>query len=252
MSILLREIASRCRGLQGSFSLVRDFFGYTGNSAPGSTSLTQELTLLRDNEHVTIHLKFMTTPTWAFTSGISVNLMLFSMRRVYNAAGVAVILGSTETIIWTDTDIFVDECIGDQVTDDQRALFNFRLNVGKNDIVVYLVRSVFTTDANAPGGIGTANGCATSPEGKPGAVVSAPMASEWTVAHEVGHVLGNAHIETGTCPARLMPPQPALCNTGNIMTCCGTGSIPAGTLPAFNPDQIKRIIDSDLSQLFED
>jgi len=252
MVIELREMARRFRGLDGNFSIVRDFFGYTGNSVPGSTSLTQELTQLRDNEHLTFHIKFVTTPTWAFTSGVSVDLMLFSMRRVYNAAGIGVILGSTETLILTDTDIMVDECISGRVTDDQTALFNFRLNVGRNEIVVYLVRSVFTTDADAPGGIGTANGCATFPSGRPGTVVSGPMASRWTVAHEIGHVLGNRHIEAGVCPICQTPPTTVGCDFNNIMTCCGTGSIPAGTLPIFNTDQINRIVDSDLTQLFED
>ena len=70
--------------------------------------------------------------------------------------------------------------------------------------------------------------------------------------HEIGHVLGNRHIEAGVCPICQTPPTTVGCDFNNIMTCCGTGSIPAGTLPIFNTDQINRIVDSDLTQLFED
>jgi hypothetical protein len=243
MVILLRDIASRCRGLQGNFSVVRGLLGYAGNSVPGDTSLTQELTELRDNEHLTIHLKIVSTPTWTFTSTVSIDVMIFSMRRVYNSAGIAVIVGSTENLTLNDTDIDVGQCTSGQVTNEQTTLFNNRNFVGQNEIVVYLVRAVMLANG------GALNGCAAFPTGSPGVVV-ASIASRWTVAHEVGHVLVGPHIETeggGVCPRDLMPPQPALCQLTNIMTCCGTGSIPANTLPLFNDAQIQRIINSNLT-----
>lgn len=50
-------------------------------------------------------------------------------------------------------------------------------------MVVYFVRST----------VPPFNGCATHPAGRPGAVV-ASIASPWTLAHEVGHVLGLRHV----------------------------------------------------------
>jgi hypothetical protein len=37
------------------------------------------------------------------------------------------------------------------------------------------------------------NGCAAHPSGKPGAVVARP-ATQWTFAHEIGHVLNLIHV----------------------------------------------------------
>ena len=245
MVISFREIANRCFDLQGNFSVLRDLFGYSDNTIPGTTSLTQELIQFRDNERVTFHIKLVSTATWTFTSTVQVDEMIFSMRQVYNNANVAIIVGSTENLILNDTDIDVGQCISGQVTNDQTTLFNNRNSVGQNEIVVYLVRAVL--DANG----GMFNGCATFPAGRPGAVVSGLVASRWTVAHEIGHVLAGPHIESGVCPIRRDPPRPDLCDLTNIMTCCGTSSIPPNTLPVFNTNQIRRIMNSDLTRRCE-
>lgn len=38
-------------------------------------------------------------------------------------------------------------------------------------------------------------GCAAHPPDKPGAIVSASFANEWTLAHQIGHVFGLDHVE---------------------------------------------------------
>jgi hypothetical protein len=68
-------------------------------------------------------------------------------------------------------------------TAEQNQLFANRNNAGANDVVVYFVRSTSPPY----------NGCAAHPAGRPGAVV-AQIASRWTLGHEVGHVLGLAHV----------------------------------------------------------
>ena len=244
MVISLREIAERCFGLHGNFSVLRDLFGYSGNRTPGSTLLTQELIQFRDWERIIFHIKLISTQTWTFTSTVPVDDMIFSMRQVYNNASIAVIVRSTENLALNDTDIDVGQCVTGQVTADQTTLFNNRNSVGQNEIVVYIVRAVL----GAGGGMFA--GCATFPAGRPGAVV-ASTGTRWTLSHEVGHILVGPHIETAsgqTCPTDLMPPQLGMCQLTNVMTCCGTFMIAANTVPVFNTDQIQRIIDSDLTR----
>ena len=73
--------------------------------------------------------------------------------------------------------------------------FNHRNNAGPNDIVIYFVRST----------VPVYGGCATHPQGRPGAVVASD-ADRWTLAHEIGHVLGLSHPDTQSdpLPERLM------------------------------------------------
>jgi hypothetical protein len=80
-------------------------------------------------------------------------------------------------------DVDVGNCTLGSVTQEQIDLFANRNNAGPNDGVVYFVRST----------VPPFNGCASHPAGRPGAVV-ASGATRWTLAHEVGHVMGLFHI----------------------------------------------------------
>jgi hypothetical protein len=129
--------------------------------------------------------------------------MLQQMRQVYNAVGIGVDLVSTETLnLPTLTDVDVGGCNG-APTSEQTQLFQNRNNVAGNDLVIYFVRST----------VPPLNGCATHPAGRPGAVV-VRTASQWTLAHEVGHVLGLSHPDSDSAPLfdRLMTGQ----GTSNI------------------------------------
>ena len=66
------------------------------------------------------------------------------------------------------------------------------------------------------------NGCAAHPAGQPGAVV-VQGATQWTLAHEVGHVLGLPHVDnndrlmTGNGTANITNPPPDL-TTSEVST----------------------------------
>lgn len=161
------------------------------------------------SDGIRVHVKILDAPT------ISVDDMMWNTREVFGPLGIAVELGSTETLnLPTLTDLDVGTCDGTATT-EQTQLFTNRNNAGANDLVIYFCRSV----SNAATG-NTLNGCATFPAGSPGAVV-ASYASPWTLAHEIGHVLGLDHVDD---PA---PPDPTAptAQLDSLMTGRGTGNI---------------------------
>jgi hypothetical protein len=91
------------------------------------------------------------------------------------------------------------------VTAEQTQLFANRNSAGANDVVAYFVRSTQPPF----------NGCAAFPSGRPGAAV-ASGASAWTLAHEIGHVLGLSHVNdnnrlmTGNGTDNITNPPPDL------------------------------------------
>jgi hypothetical protein len=127
---------------------------------------------------VRVHAKVLIEPT-----GFSRAQMLQAMRDVYASVGIGVVLASEEVLDLPLLELVdVGECAGD-ITTEQDQLFANRNDIGDNDIAVYFVRAT-----NPP-----LNGCASSPSGRPSAIVVA-TASRFTLGHEVGHVLGLRHV----------------------------------------------------------
>jgi hypothetical protein len=128
---------------------------------------------------VRLHVKILQQPN------SSLNQMVANMTSLYASAGIGVQLASTETLNLPATflDVDVGGCTFGTTTTEQNQLFSNRNNAGPDDVVVYFVRST----------VPPFNGCATHPAGRAGAVV-ASIASPWTLAHEVGHVLGLRHV----------------------------------------------------------
>lgn len=158
---------------------------------------------------IRVHLKILDAPT------ISVDDMMWNMRDLFGPLGIAVELASTENLnLPTLTDLDVGACSG-TVTTEQTQLFSNRNNAAADDIVVYFCRSVSNASTRD-----TFNGCASFPAGRPGAAV-ASYASPWTLAHEVGHVLGLDHVDD---PA---PPDPTapVAQLDSLMTGRGTANI---------------------------
>ena len=151
-------------------------------------------------ECVRLHVKILTNPT------ISVENMIVSMQWVYESIGIRVHRVSTENLNLPNlNDIDVGTCSLGSVTQEQIDLFANRNNAGPNDVIVYFVRST----------VPPFNGCASHPAGRPGAVV-ASGATTWTLAHEVGHVMGLFHINdnnrlmTGNGTSNITNPPPDL------------------------------------------
>jgi hypothetical protein len=149
---------------------------------------------------VRLHAKVLTAPN------IAINTMVDRMRQVYNTVGIAVQFASTENLNFPAlNDLDVGTCTLGNTTAEQNQLFANRNNAGANDVVVYFVRST----------VPPFNGCAAHPAGQPGAVV-VQGATQWTLAHEVGHVLGLFHVNnndrlmTGNGTANITNPPPDL------------------------------------------
>jgi hypothetical protein len=205
-TVSIKDVARRCN-LQFPLSLRR-----FRNNTPGCP-------FARCN---TIHIKVLQQPN------IPIDTMLRNMRQVFSTANIRVVVGSRENLggpaFAALLDVDVGACPPPPVpqatlTAEQTQLFGNNNFVGANEIAVYFVRSVLRNNTEA------LFGCAASPANQPSCVV-AQTASPWTLAHEVGHVLGLAHIpgENTNCPAG----NPNCCSTPDstrLMTGCGTNLI---------------------------
>jgi hypothetical protein len=135
------------------------------------------------------------------------------------------------------TDLDTGPCILGTLTTELNQLFANRNNVGADEIVAYFVRS---TNGTA----GALNGCAVSPAGSPGCIVT-QGASQWTLAHEIGHVLGLAHVATEATPTTGSCKSPAFVPT-RLMTGCGTARI--GGTPTLVAAEITTMMNSALTK----
>lgn len=149
---------------------------------------------------VRVHTKVLTTPD------LPIETLLHNMREVYATAAVDVEWRTNETLsLPALNDLDVGSCVAGVTTAEQNTLFTNRNNVGTNEVVVYFVRST-----QPP-----LNGCAAHPAGRPGAAV-VRNATQWTFAHEIGHVLGLFHVAstdrlmTGGGTANITNPPPDL------------------------------------------
>jgi hypothetical protein len=114
-----------------------------------------------------------------------------AMAQLFATVGINAFRGTTEDLsgnvnLQPLQNLNVGPCLLGQPTQDQNDLFANRNNVGDNEIVIYIVSTLI-------GGTGNFLGCATHPDGQPGAAVVQDPA-QWLTAHEVGHVLDLRHV----------------------------------------------------------
>ena len=131
------------------------------------------------SEQVRLHVKVLSEPT-----SVTRAAMVQGMQQVYGSVGIDAVVASVESLnLPLLNDLDVGACTMGNTTAEQNQLFGNRNNAGANDICVYFVRST----------VPPLNGCAAFPPGRPSAVI-ASVASQWTLGHECGHVLGLVHV----------------------------------------------------------
>jgi hypothetical protein len=136
---------------------------------------------------VRVHFRVLTPPRH-----FTVDQMMAKARELYASYGIELVKVSNEpwAVDGTRDGHFQSLDIGEckrtvPVTEHQKELFAHRFGIGPNEILVYFVREL------VPG----ANGCARHAPFPPAAMISAKEAYEWTLAHEIAHVLGLDHID---------------------------------------------------------
>jgi hypothetical protein len=165
-----------------------------------------------------LHIRILKDPF------ISIRNMIKFMTDVYSAHGIRPQVIGREELNLPDLQILdVGTCDhAAPLTNEQELLFNERNGAGPLDIVAYFVELT----------IPPLNGCARFPPGKPGLVV-AHMSSRWTLAHEVGHVLGLDHVADPNDHRSLMT---------------GSGTLEIGsTPPVLSVPEVNRIRNSPLT-----
>jgi hypothetical protein len=181
-------------------------------------------------ERIRLHLKIIANPR------VPIATMLRAMRAVYGPAGFRVEVASTEHLRVPTALIDIDlhcpgsskqlccpfPCASPSLNPEVVSLFRNRRGVGHHEVVVYFVRAF---------GNGML-GCCAHPPGLPG-VMLASSAAQFTLAHEVGHVLGLAHVNV---PQALMFPT-AIANASAITP----------PLPVITPSEIRTMTASPLT-----
>jgi hypothetical protein len=132
---------------------------------------------------VRIHTRVLEEP-----ENVRIEVMLANAKALLKEHNIDLVEASRETFIGTDDEIvrFNTLAVNDEVpTDDQTALFGFRGEVEPDELLIYFVRTLVPAQA----------GCAAHPPDRPGVIVAVSLASEWTLAHQIGHVLGLEHVD---------------------------------------------------------
>jgi hypothetical protein len=157
---------------------------------------------------IRLHAKILSTPNMPITR------MIACMDAVFQQTGVRVRhIGNEWLNLPTLTAVNVGDC-SDTPSADVNALFQNANGVGDDDVVAYFVAAVNQTSG------GALNGCATHPPGRDGATIAA-IASRWTLAHEIAHVMGLPHTDDPPPPDPAAPPA----KLDFLMTGRGTGGI---------------------------
>jgi hypothetical protein len=136
---------------------------------------------------------------------VSLTTVFQNMREVYATVNIDVEWATEETLNLPALNVVdVGQCIQGQTTSEQNQLFINRNFAGANDIVVYFVlaRPAVQWLRGAP--LGDAQCSGPRP------------ATQWTFAHEIGHVLDLIHVNnndllmTGNGTANITNPPPDL------------------------------------------
>jgi hypothetical protein len=142
-----------------------------------------------DREFIVVHFKSL-VPITPVIQGY-MDLEFAEMQRLFASSRIDVRRGTTEDLSNDDElssllALDVGPCLLGQPTEEHNELFSHRNNAANNDLVIYVVQTLV-------GGSGNLVGCATHPDGQPGAAI-VNSSGRWLLAHEVGHVLDLRHV----------------------------------------------------------
>ena len=202
--IRIRSVASNCLGKSAPLSLLEDIFGVYGNNNQ-TRSLKDQLDLIQNKPFVRIALVTI--------QGANPNLQrdLDNANEVYQnecdswVYCVGSIIVNRPHLLWLDQ----NDCwsSGHSVSDEEDELFDLGRGMGAPLVGYYIL------------GDGAYAGCAAHPSGRRGFWVGS-MASPWTFAHELGHVVGdNGHVNDtdnlmyGSGTRNITNPPPDLTNS---------------------------------------
>jgi hypothetical protein len=143
-----------------------------------------------DREFIVVHFKSLLPIDATIRSYIDTQFV--EMQRLFAPLRIDVRRGTTEDLSGDDDldqllALDVGPCLLGQPTDEHEDLFANRNNAAGNDLVIYVVDTLV-------GGSGNLLGCATHPDGQPGAAIVDNVSARWLTTHEVGHVLGLRHV----------------------------------------------------------
>ena len=207
----LRSLAS-CIGIGASFSVLRDYFGFSrGTLPPDPTGADVSVSLLRQERRLQgdfLHINVIAVGSDQFTDGdyIEIDYSIFKIRNIYHTVGLGV--GRVRHYIIPTAD--ADGLDSPTSTDDLEELTaNWTVNNSGIDLFV-------PHNMNIPSGNGILLGrsavdgpCNKDAKGMTGAVTGL-WGSEQTArtfAHEIGHYLSLGH--------RNSQPDNLMCQSGS-------------------------------------
>jgi hypothetical protein len=122
--------------------------------------------------------------------GIPIGLMLENVKRIFSKPQIGLdvkLEGTPQNLFLPDLEHLevMPGCPLDKLSEKQAALYKYRDDVQAGEIVIYFVKTISS-------GL---KACAAHSAGQPSAVLSA-KATEWTLAHEIGHILGLKHADS--------------------------------------------------------
>jgi hypothetical protein len=132
-----------------------------------------------------LHIRIQTEPL------ASVDVMLSCMRSIYEPNDLIIRELSRQPLDMPDLDSFGVSITDVDLTEDEQLLFSHRDGISDQEICAYFVDEIKLVAANSTQPL---FGTSIKPPRLP-TVVIARDAPKWTLAHEVGHVLGLAHDE---------------------------------------------------------